>query len=221
MFLTIINSTINLFYPNSCIECGKKLNNSKFLCDKCSTSIERYSLALNKNLIEYTNIDTISTLFMYKGIIKKLLVSVKFNSDIVNATYLGKIIAQELNKRAFDFLLYDYILPVPMNNLHYKKRKFNQLELFLKEIRKEFILPAVISGKKINSNSQVGLNAEDRTNNIKGAFIINTQYQFKAKKILIFDDVVTTGATTNEIAGMLKKRGATKVDLLACCRGEL
>ena len=109
----------------------------------------------------------------------------------------------------------DAITFVPMNSERLFERGFNQsqtlCEVLSKSLNIELIAPLF---KKNEVKKQVGLTAKDRAMNIASSFGYLDKNIVKDKKILLVDDVLTTGATSGEIAKMLKKQGALSVSLL-------
>jgi ComF family protein len=122
----------------------------------------------------------------------------------------------------------DLILPVPLHALKFQKRGFNQSYLLIRRWKSNFAPragevgdPSVVTDALIRSSatvSQTGLGRQQRLKNIKGAFTVKKPEKVIAKKILLVDDVYTTGATVNECARVLLKAGAEQVDVLTVAR---
>jgi ComF family protein len=119
----------------------------------------------------------------------------------------------------------DFIAAAP---LHYKKlrsRKFNQAILLVKELLKHckttqpIFLPDILVRKK-HTIAQIGLRKQAREQNLQNAFEVKKKYQnlIKDKKILLIDDVITTGATLNNCAKAFKKYGAKEVIVLTIAK---
>ena len=98
-------------------------------------------------------------------------------------------------------------------------RGFNQAEYLAKIIGKELGIPAVshVLKKVKNTRSQKKLDAEKRRKNLRNAFAANED--FTGLKILIIDDVYTTGSTMEEIASLLRAKGAQNVYFFTICTG--
>ena len=117
---------------------------------------------------------------------------------------------------------YDYIIPVPLHKYRYRERGYNQAYLILKELsklEKNIIIKNNIIKKTENIKPQSTLNKAERKDNIKGVYeIINKENKIEDRKILIFDDVFTTGSTTNECSRVLKEHKAKKVGVLTIAK---
>lgn len=117
------------------------------------------------------------------------------------------------------------IIPVPTNFLQRILRRYNQTELLcreLSEISKIDYEPRVL-GKNGNSKIQKMLSRKRRLKNLKNVFSINEKYvgAIRDKVVLLVDDVITTGATANECANVLKSAGAAKVYVATLARVKL
>lgn len=108
---------------------------------------------------------------------------------------------------------YDIILPVPISKKRYKQRGYNQTELIAREIRKRTDIELVTNclDKEKNNVPQSTLNKEDRIENVKNAYIIKNSKIIKDKRVIIFDDIYTTGSTVNECSKLLKQNNVKEI----------
>ena len=121
-----------------------------------------------------------------------------------------------------DSLNYDLIIPVPLHWIKEYSRGFNQAELIGRKISDKFNIPlSKTSLKRIRATpSQIGLSLKERTNNVKGAFSARSSQELSGKRILLVDDVMTTGATVNECSRILLQAGAREVFVYTLARGK-
>jgi ComF family protein len=119
----------------------------------------------------------------------------------------------------------DMILPVPIHFMKRIKRKYNQSELLAMELTKLSGIPYEprILKKIKPTPQQEGLSRGIRLKNVRGSFGADEKYSdlLRGKKIILADDVLTTGATANECAKVLKKYGAAEVTVLTVARVDL
>ena len=151
----------------------------------------------------------------------------KYTQKIQLAGPLGGLL-RDAFVRYWDPQEIDLILPVPLHAKKFRKRGFNQSYLLIRSWKSESV-PMAGNGFDIPVNtavlirntatlSQTGLGRRQRLKNIKGAFAVRMPEKVIAKKVLLVDDVYTTGATANECARVLLKAGAERVDVLTVAR---
>lgn len=212
----IINSILNLIYPNTCGFCEKV--NRECLCKKCEIQIKNYEInsvrKINKDYF-----DESMHIFKYEGIIRKKLVEYKFQEKAYLYKTFSKIILK--NKKIYGNLKkYDIIIPVPIHKKRKLIRGYNQTELIARQIARNIGLnlenKVLIKQKNVVSQSE--LNKNDRKENVKDAFIIKNKEKIKNKKILIFDDIYTTGSTLKECSRILKNAGANEIGILTIAK---
>ena len=215
----MINSILNLIYPPVCGVCGKIDKNT--LCNKCKIELKKHAIygvddySLNFEI----NFDEHLYIFMYSDIIRKILIDYKFN----DRSYLYKTFIKFLlkNEKSVEFIKsYDIIVPVPLNKKRKKERGYNQSELIARELSNEtniqMVKDCIIKVKNVEAQSS--LNKEERQKNIQGVYeLINTK-DLDGKKVLIIDDVYTTGSTINECSKVLSKAHTSKIGALTIAK---
>lgn len=116
----------------------------------------------------------------------------------------------------------DYIIPVPLHRWRLLKRRFNQSAIIANYLSKKTKIPALLNClQRVRATETQGhLQAAQRKRNVKNAFDIHPKHkaQLKGKKIVLIDDVYTTGATVNECTRALLKAGVSRVDVLTIAR---
>ena len=215
----ILNKIINLIYPNVCGICGQICEQD--ICEKCKDKIEKI-IVCKKDIYNEKNFfyDEHMYLFNYKNDIRSKIIEYKFNEK----PYMYKAFAQIFinNEKICDFLKsYDIIIPVPIHKKRNNLRGYNQSELIAKEISKEIQNLSIENNvlyKYKNTNPQSLLNKNERIQNAKNAYQIKNEQIIKNKKIIIFDDIYTTGSTVNECARVLKQAGAKKIGILTIAK---
>ena len=210
---------LNLIYPPVCGICGKL--NENFLCEKCKKALETEAVFGVDNIIE-NNIkyfDEHIYIFQYEGIIRRLILKYKFKEE----AYLYKTFVNFLlkNKKLFEKIKkYDTIIPVPISKKRYKIRGYNQSELIGKELAKKLKINIETEYlfKVKNIIEQSKLSKEERTKNIQGVYKLIKKEKIKNKKILLIDDVYTTGSTVNECSKILRKANPKKIGVFTLAK---
>ena len=200
--LHFISNVLNLIYPNVCGICDKLCN--KDICKKCE---------LKLNNIAKIKIDT----YKNKNFKKHLY---KFREKVYIYKGITKFIIK--NKKICGFLKnYDIIIPVPIHNKRKLERGYNQSALLAQEIAKSFINIKYVDDvlfKKINNKPQSTKNKKDRKTNVIGAYYLKNKEILENKKILLLDDIYTTGNTVNECCKVLKQANVKVVDVITIAK---
>ena len=210
------NFILEILFPQFCFNCGIE---GTYLCEDCKSILEitgfhqKYSAPNLKDLyfaLSYNN-----------PLSKKLIQKFKYEPFVKELTKpLSSLIIAHFqlmdNKPDFSGFL---IIPVPLEKRRMKWRGFNQAEEIGKELA-EFLKIPLISDCLIKTRetiSQVELPEDARKENVKGAFSVKNR--ILGKKILLVDDVYTTGATMTECARILRESGAKEIIGIAIARG--
>lgn len=204
---------LELIYPTKCGICDKICKDG--ICQKCRLELKKLEI----NLILQNNSYNSMHAFKYDGEIRRKLIDYKFN----NKPYLYKMFTKILlkNEKVCGFLKkYDIIIPVPIHKKRKLKRGYNQTYLIAKEIAKNthLKLEKDVLIKKKNVVEQSSLKKSKRINNIKNAFIVKNKDKITNKKVLILDDIYTTGSTIKECAKIIKKCGTNKIGILTIAK---
>lgn len=114
----------------------------------------------------------------------------------------------------------DVIVPVPLHRSRLQSRGFNQAVLLGKLFSSRLSIPMLAGGliRIRPTRPQIDLSAEERRNNVKGAFAASGSDGIMDKRILLLDDVMTTGSTVDECARVLKNAGAVSVTVVTIAR---
>lgn len=146
--------------------------------------------------------------------------ALKYNGRIALARPLGRILLAALMHH-FSTDDIDMVIPVPLHPNRLRNRGFNQALLMLREWpdfpaiqQAGIVIEKNILVRRINTASQTGLGREKRKANVRRAFAVNSPEKVKGKRVLLIDDVFTTGATCGECAKVLEKAGAAAVSIL-------
>lgn len=195
---------LDIIFPQKCGICGKI---STVLCENCKNTLEKHKINLEKENIVKLDNKNIKVkefyIFKYEGMVRKLLINYKFNDNSYLADMFSKIILD--NKKICRFLKnYDIIVPVPLHKKRKLERGYNQVELIAKKL--ENIKLEITSLVKVrNIKPQSTKNVKDRILDIKGVYNLENIEKIKGKRILLFDDIYTTGSTINECVKVLGK----------------
>ncbi|MCX7881036.1 MAG: phosphoribosyltransferase family protein [Patescibacteria group bacterium] len=219
-------SLADLFLPKFCLGCGFL---GCYICPKC----EKKLIYIQKDSCLYCGqpspfglthvlcfkkdcLDGLISVFYYNDFLKKIIKSFKYKRALVVWNEFKIIIKPErLNKISFYKKLATefFFQPIPLSLLREKKRGFNQAEVITDFLREFLDFPKaqfLLRKKEGFPQAQIK-ERKKRAFNIRGAFEVINKKTLINKKIILVDDVATTGATLKEAARVLKKTGANKV----------
>ena len=210
---------LDLVYPPVCGICGKF--NQDFLCKKCQKMLEAEAkFKIDKVDNQEYFFENHLYIFKYEGIIRKLILNYKFNEkSFLYKTFVNFLLK---NEKFFKILKsYDTIIPVPVSSKRMNERGYNQSELIADDIVKqitecECITDCLIKNKNIIEQSK--LNKEQRQKNIQGVYILKNKEKLINKKILLIDDIYTTGSTANECCKILQEAKPKKIDVFTIAK---
>ncbi|MBQ9603775.1 MAG: ComF family protein [Firmicutes bacterium] len=225
----IIDTLSELVYPNKCISCREviEFHTDKWLCPKCKDKFEPISgktckicgIPLHANDICMTCRDRKTyfkrafCVYEYKNEVRTAIHRIKFRGCPQNLKYFAPIAADFAYKNGFEGA--DYIVYVPMYPSDKRKRGYNQSEIFAKELEKCGVAKRINALKKVRKTQhQHDLTGEQRIKNLKKAFEVIDPEKIKGRKLLLVDDIFTTGTTANECSKALIKAGAESVEVL-------
>jgi len=218
--------------PPTCILCGNPGYRSRDICHSCYAHLPRNNqccyrcaeiletpattpVLCGRCLSRHPAFDETYAPFIHQGAIRHLIGTLKFGANYKNARLLGMLLSDHLQQTAERPEL---ILPVPLYKSRYRERGFNQAIEIARTVGKELQIPLDITSCRRHRDTphQTQLPAQKRRKNLKNAFSVIKPIH--ARHIAILDDVMTTGSTVHELAYVLKKAGASRVDVWVCAR---
>ncbi len=212
---------LNLIYFGSseCVICGSETEDL-CICNRCFNKVYycKEPFVIDLHGIE---IYCYSACY-YSGVMKELVTLLKFYSSFNVIEVIQIYCINTIKNFGLEF---DLITFVPATKESRKKRGFNQSELLAKAISKKLGIKATSLLERIDiKKDQIGLGKAERWENIKKSFAIKENMDFeivKNKRVIIIDDVITTGATSFYCAEKLFEMGASEVIVLTAARGRL
>ena len=203
----------DVLFPPLCYICDHPLNGDrKIICKSCWQRIPNFDNILDPSLKRRT-LDNILILFEFDDTIRLMIHLFKYKHHLTLADYF----AREAKERYSELLKdrYQAIVPVPLHKARRRERGYNQSEEFCIALSKLICIP-VKSEYLVRiypTKSQTRMSREDRDKNVKNAFY--SPPGIKENKILLVDDVITTGSTIEACSNSLKQVGVPAVDILA------
>lgn len=178
-----------------------------FLCGECREKKRYFTKAI--------------AVAVYEGTLSEAIHIFKYQKKQAMAKHLNVMITDLLLQRLFDS---DIIIPVPLHKKRLNERGFNQSLLIAHYLSKRLCIPLSMDGlQRVRwTRPQIELSRHERLKNVRGAFAVlaglKPAHIIKDKRVILVDDVYTTGATVNECAKVLKKAGASEVVVFTLAR---
>lgn len=227
---------LNAILPPRCLSCGKVIFSEDSLCAECFRNINFITEPVCQHCgtplpdsvsrgILCPSCLTVRDPFrfcrsavLYDDFSKKLILDFKFSDHLENKILLSRWLYQA-GKDIFANGT-DLIIPVPLHYTRLIKRKYNQSAILADELSKLSSIPVDYKTlKKLkHTRPQVSCNGKERMINIRHAFEVTKNEDIKNKRVVLIDDVYTTGSTLKECAKVLKRAGAKSVDALTVAR---
>ena len=198
----------HLLFPPKCVLCRRVLDRAETdLCHTCRA--EAPAGPVSKHPLSF--LDSRVAIWYYEGYPRQSILRYKFQGMRHYASAYGRLLAmkiQETYPEGFDLLTW-----VPVSPIRRFTRGYDQVELLAKAVGRELGMKPVRTLRKIRHNrAQSGISdAAQRQANVQGAYRMQTGIHLAGKRILLLDDVITTGATAGECAGVLVRAGAKEV----------
>lgn len=200
-----------------CVICDGYSEESEPLCTICTKKLRQCA--------EYFYIGSgeekylVWSVFYYSNIVKELIIRLKYRSDFICGEILANYMLEFIKESNLQF---DLIAYVPMTKSALRNRGYNQSEFLASYLSRSLDIPVICNLIKImDTKDQIGLNGEQRWENMKKCFEIEESERMLNKNILLVDDVITTGATAFHCAQNLRKSGACNICVLTIAKSRV
>jgi len=204
----MLHKLFSLLFPPKCIFCRRLLAKQETdLCHSCRIETAEFSKAHRRIpfVAEWTAV------WYYNGNVRKSLLRYKFYNARSYAGIYGRFLAMRLMKEYPDG--FDLLTWVPISAKRRRKRGYDQVEILARAVGQEWVYPPVRLLEKIRDTKPQSTipDAAKRRANVIGAYRITDPATVSGKRILLLDDIITTGATLSECARVLLTAGAKEV----------
>ncbi|MDR0943324.1 MAG: ComF family protein [Ruminococcus sp.] len=199
----VLDFSLDIFFPNRCPCCGDFIAWNVSICDKCKDKLSEYRCNLNND---------IKAAYYYDGIVVDGIYALKFAGSKNFAKHCVSVLSDSLDE---DF---DIIVPVPIGKKRLRKRGYNQAEVIAKYFSDLKNIPVEKNALiRVLETVQHKLTQKERIKNAEDSYQIG-KTQVSGKRILLVDDVYTTGATSLVCKNMLLSAGASHVTIAVCAK---
>jgi ComF family protein len=227
---------LDFLFPKQCIWCDKY---GGYLCEYCTKHSIQFDLSnichvcrreivapekyVHNVCSEVTNIDRIRFVVRFNKLAQKIVSSIKYDGFFDYVSVMATLTIKSLNIKDCEDAIF---VPVPLHISKYKLRGFNQAELFaihISKILSKFGAVVAVQNllvRNMSTKTQVGMDKNQRMENLKNVFEIADEkiITYNTSKIILVDDVYTTGTTMEECARVLRSAGIRNVEGLVFAR---
>ena len=233
----LLQSAVSLLYPPLCTICGRSIRAGEYLCDQCETKAVRIVAPFCEKCSEpfdgaITGVftcancahrtiyfDAAVAAYRGRGIVREVIHEFKYGRRI----HLRHLVARWLRSALDDERLlgrcFDVIIPVPLHPTRQRERGFNQATLLAELLSAQTSIPCKpLLERTRYTTTQTALDRSERMENLHNAFRLRKNADVRGLRVLLIDDVLTTGSTLNECARVLKRAGAFSVHAATAAR---
>ncbi len=232
-----VGAIVSLLYPPVCTICGANVRAGEYLCDQCDAKTVRVIAPFCQKCSEpfegaitdtFTcancahrtiHFDAAVAAYRSRGIVRQIVHTFKYGRQI----YLRHLVARWLYAALDDERLrdrrFDIIIPVPLHPTRQRERGFNQASLLAELLSAEISIQSKPALERIRyTTTQTALDRAERMENLHNAFRLRKNTSVQGLRVLLIDDVLTTGSTLSECARVLKHAGAISVHAATAAR---
>ncbi len=232
-----LRGLVSLFYPENCELCGEAIARDEYLCANCAGKAPRivppfcavcsepFSGAIDQ---EFTcancahralDFDAAVSAYRSRGIVRVVILRFKYGRDLHLRHPISRWLVEAMDDSRLRNRGFDDIVPVPLHPARMRERGFNQAELLARILSAAINVPLRDALQRIRyTTTQTAFDRQERMENLRGAFRLRRNFTVRDSRVLLVDDVLTTGSTLSECARVLRHAGAQSIHAITAAR---
>jgi ComF family protein len=233
----LFQAAVSRLYPATCTICRKHVRTGEYLCEICEAKIVRIVPPFCEQCSEpfegsintaFTCANCAHRTFYFtaavaayrgRGIVRDVIHEFKYNRQIHLRHLVARGLCAALDDDRLRSQQFDLIVPVPLHPARQRERGFNQASLLAKLLSAQTSIPCRPLLKRVRyTTTQTALDRSERMENLHNAFRLRKNADVRGLRVLLIDDVLTTGSTLSECARVLKRAGASSVHAATAAR---
>jgi competence protein ComFC len=232
-----LEALTSLFYPPLCAICGADVGQSEYLCDACDAKTTRivppfcekcsepfsgaitdvFTCANCKN--RKLHFETAVAAYRSRGVVRRVIHDFKYNKQLHLRHVVARWLADALDDVRLRGWRFDILVAVPLHPARQRERGFNQADLLAKSLNRRTSIQLKPVLERIRyTKTQTAFDRAERMENLRNAFRLRKNADVQGCRVLLIDDVLTTGSTLSECARVLNAAGAVSVHAATAAR---
>lgn len=228
---------VSLFYPPLCAVCQRAIDPEEYLCDACQAKAPRIKAPFCARCSEQFDgaidgefecancshrelaFECAVSAYRSRGLVRFVILQFKYSRQLQLRHPIAAWLEEAMHDARFDGLLFDAIVPVPLHSARQRERGFNQAQLLAEILGQKISRPVLPALERTRyTTTQTIFDRATRMENLRGAFRLCDRAPVTGKRLLLVDDVLTTGSTLSECARVLRAGGAESVHAVTAAR---
>ncbi len=225
-----VRSVASLLYPPSCTICSADVEVGEYLCADCESNVTRivepfcakcsepFSGAITTTFAcancahRKLYFEAAVSAFRARGIVRHVILNFKYGRQVHLRHLVARWLVAAFDDERLRDRRFDAIVPVPLHPARQRERGFNQAALLAEWLGEHLSLPLHPALERIHyTTTQTAFDRSERMRNLRGAFRLRKRADVRKLRVLLIDDVLTTGSTLSECARVLREAGAQSV----------
>jgi competence protein ComFC len=232
-----LSAVASLLYPPVCAVCSGNVADDEYLCGACDDRITRIVPPFCARCSEPFDgaiigsfdcancahrrlyFDAAVSAYRSRGIVRRIVLDFKYGRQVHLRHLLARWLRAAIDDERIRHHHFDVIVPVPLHRARERERGFNQAALLADLLSTEMSISAKPVLERIRfTTTQTAFDRAERMENLRGAFRLRKDADVRGLRVLLIDDVLTTGSTVSECARVLKEAGASSVHAATAAR---
>ena len=225
-----LEAAVSLLYPPVCTICGENVRGGEYLCNRCEAKVVRIVAPFCQKCSEPFQgsitseftcancahrtiyFEAAVSAYRGRGIVREIIHEFKYGRQIHLRHLVARWLQAALDDERIRGSRFDIIAPVPLHATRLRERGFNQASLLAASLSAKTSIPSKRVLERIRyATTQTALDRSERMENLHNAFRLRKNANVRGLRVLLIDDVLTTGSTLSECARILKRAGALSV----------
>jgi competence protein ComFC len=232
-----LRALVSLFYPPTCVVCSAPVGHKKYLCTECEKKAPRITPPFCEKCSEQfagaisgsfscancahrrLYFDAAVSCYRSRGIVRELVHQFKYGRQFHLRHPLADWLGQTMHDPRLRDRRFDILVPVPLHPARERERGFNQAQSLAELLSARISVPVRSALERIRyTTTQTAFDRAERMENLRDAFRLRENAHVRDLRVLLIDDILTTGSTLSECARILRRAGAISVHAATAAR---